>query len=77
MSFAYWLWSVIAPAFVETISDLLDINSTHTGTAYAHLTVPHSCGYIGCVRHVGREAAKKNHLRLLGLEYANFSLHEK
>ena len=59
--FADCLWSVIAPALgLKMIPNLLDINSTHTGMAYAHLTAPHSCDYMGYVRYVGtlREAAK-------------------
>ena len=61
MSFGDWLCSVIAPALgLKTIPDLLDTNSTHTGIAYVHLTAPHSCDYMGYVRHVGtlRDAAK-------------------
>ena len=57
VSFADWLWSVIAPPLgLKTIPDLLDTNSTHTGIAYAHLTAPHSCDYMGYVRHVGQAA---------------------
>ena len=61
MSFADWLLSVIAPTLgLKTIPDLLNSNSTHTGTAYAHLAAPHTCGYMVYIRHVGhvREAAK-------------------
>ena len=57
MSFADWLWSVISLALgLKTIPDLLDTNSTHMGIAYAHLTAPQSCDYIGYVRHVGHAA---------------------
>ena len=65
MSFADWLWSVIAPALgLKTIPDLLDTNSTHTGIAYAHLTAPHFRDYMGYVRHVGHAArsGKKLHV---------------
>ena len=65
MSFADWLWSVIAPALgLKTIPDLLDTNSTHTSIAYAHLTAPHSIDYMGYVRHVGHAArsSKKSHV---------------
>ena len=63
---------------LETIPDLQNTNSTHTGIAYAHLTAPHSCVYVGYVRHEdhAREAAN-NQMCLFGLEYAKFSLHEK
>ena len=68
MSFADWLWSVITPALgLKTIPDLLDTNSAHTGIAYAHLTAPHSCDYMGYVRHVGQDV----------ITWAKFSLHEK
>ena len=79
MSFADWLWSVVAPVLgLKTIPDLLDTNSTYTGIAYVHFTAPHSCDYMGYVRHVGHAArSSKNHMWLLGLEYAKFSLHEK
>ena len=79
MFFADWLWSVIAPALeLKTIPDQLDINSTHTGIAYSHLIEPNICDYMGCVRHVGHAArSSKNHLWLLGLEIAKFSLREK
>ena len=44
VSFADWLWSVIVLALVlKMILDLLDINSTQTDIAYAHLISPHSC----------------------------------
>ena len=63
---------------LKTIPDLLDTNSTHTDIAYANLTAPHSCDYMGYVRHVGHAArSSKNPMRLLGIEYAKFSLHEK
>ena len=64
MSFADWLWSVIAPALgFKTTPDLLDTNSTHTGIEYAHLTAPHSCDYMDYVRHVGHAArSSKNHV---------------
>ena len=53
MSFADWLWSVIAPALgLKTIPYLLDTNSAHTDIAYANLTAQHSCDYMGYVRHV-------------------------
>ena len=61
MSFADWLWSVMAPALgLKTIPNLLDTHSKHTGIAYAHLTARHCCDHMGYVRHVGtlREAAK-------------------
>ena len=61
MFFADWLWSVIAPVLgLKTIPDLLDTNSTHMSIAYAHITAPHFCDYMGYVRHEGmlREAAK-------------------
>ena len=79
MSFADWLWSVIAPALgLKTIPDLLDTNSTHTDIAYANLTAPHSRDYMGYVRHVGHAArSSTNSMWLLGLEYAKFSLHVK
>ena len=39
MSFADWLWSVIAPANgLKTIPDVLDTNSIYMDIAYAHLT---------------------------------------
>ena len=51
---------------------------THRGIAYAHLTAPHSCDYMGYIRHVGHAAwSRKGHLWLLELEYAKFSLYEK
>ena len=31
---------------------LLEINSTHTGIEYAYLIAPHSCDYMGYVRHI-------------------------
>ena len=64
MSFADWPWSVIAPALgLKTTPDLLDTNGTYTGIAYAHLTAPHSCDYMGYVRHVGHAArSSKNHM---------------
>ena len=43
-------------------ADLKDTNSTHTGIAYAHITAPHTCDYIGYVRHVGHAASSKNHM---------------
>ena len=61
MSFADWLWSIIAPALgLQIIPDLQDTNSTHTGIAYAHLTAPYTCDNMSYVNHVGmlREAAK-------------------
>ena len=78
-SFADWLWSVIALALgFKTIPDLQDTNSTHTGIAYAHLTAPGTCDYMGYVQNVGHSARScKNHLWLLRLEYAKFSLYEK
>ena len=71
MSFADWLWSMIASALgLKTIPDLLDTNSTHTGIAYVHLIAPHTCDYMGYVRHVGHAAwCNKNYLWLLGIEY--------
>ena len=77
MFFADWLWSVIAPVlWLKTLLDLLD--STYTSIAYAHLTAPHTCDYMGYVCHAGHAVrSSKNHLRLFGLEYAKFSLHEK
>ena len=81
MSFADWMWSVIAPALgLKTIPDLLGTNSTHThtGIAYDHLIGSHSCNYVGYVHHVGHAARRSNnHTWLLGLEYATFSIHEK
>ena len=79
MSFADWLWSVIAWTLgLKTIPDLLDTNSTHTGIAYTHLTAPDSCDYVGYIRHVGHTVrSSKIHVWLLGPEYAKFSLHEK
>ena len=64
MSFADWLWSVIASAFgLKTIPDLLDTNSTHTGIAYVHLAAPDSCHYKGYIRHVGHAArSSKNNM---------------
>ena len=64
MCFADWLLSVIAQALeFKTIPDLLDTNTTHTGIAYAHVTAPHSCAYMGYVRHVGHAArSSKNHV---------------
>ena len=60
MSFADWLWSVIAPALgFKTIPDLLDTNSTHTGIAYADLTASHSCDYMGYLRHVVHAARSR------------------
>ena len=51
---------------------------THTVIAYSHLTAPHSCDHMGYVRHVGHAGrSSKNHMRLLELEYAKFSLREK
>ena len=59
MSFDDWRWSEISPALgLQTISDALDTNSTHTVIAYAHLayiTHAHICDYMGYVRHVGHE----------------------
>ena len=79
MSFADWLWLVIAPVLgLHMIPDLLDTNNTHTGIAYAHLTALHSCDYMGYVRHVGNAVrSSKNHMSLFDLEYAKLSLHEK
>ena len=56
---------MIAPAlWLKTIPDLLDTNSTHRGIAYVHLTAPHSCDYMGYVRHVGHAArsSTKSHV---------------
>ena len=52
-----------APAIgLKTIAGLLDTNSTHMGIAYAHLIAPHTCDYIGYVRHLGYAArSSKNH----------------
>ena len=51
---------------------------THTGIAYVHLIAPHTCDYMGYVRHVGHATRRsKNHMWVRGLEYAKFSLHEK
>ena len=72
--------TVIALALgLKTIPDLLDKNSTHMhGHRIAHLIASHSCDYMGYVRHVGHAAwNSKNHMWLLGLEYAKFSLREK
>ena len=79
MSFADRLWSVIAQALkLKTILDLLYTNSRHTGITYAHLTAPHSYDYIGYVRHAEHAGRRrKNDMRLLWLENAKFSLHEK
>ena len=64
MSFADWMLLVIAPALrLKTIPDLLDTNSTHTDIAYAHLTAPHYCDYMGYVRHVWHAArSSKYHM---------------
>ena len=60
MSFADWLWSVIAPALeLKPIPELLDTNNTHKGIAYDHLTAPYSGDYTGYVRHVGHAAKAK------------------
>ena len=73
MSFADWLWSVIAPALgLKTISDLLDTNRTHTEIAYANLTASHPCDYMGYVGHAATSKKKS-----IGLEYAKFPFHEK
>ena len=34
-------------------------HSTHTRIAYAHLTAPHSCDYMGYVHHVGHMMYEK------------------
>ena len=53
MSFADWLWSVIAPALgLQTIPDPLDRNRIHTGIAYAHLRHKQNThGYRTCPPH--------------------------
>ena len=52
--------------------------TAHMGIAYAHLTASYTCDYMGNVRYVEHAAkSSKNHIWLLGLEYAKFSLHEK
>ena len=54
--------------------------STRTGIAYAHLTAPHTCNYMSCVRcteHAASSSKKASVITLLRLEYAKFSFHEK
>ena len=79
MYFADWLWVVIAQVLgLKTIPDLLDTNSTHTGIAHAHLTTPHTCDYMGYLRHLGNAARSSKNLKwLLELQYANFSLNTR
>ena len=53
--------SMVAPALgLKTIPDLLDTNSRHTGIAYANLTTPHTCDYMGYVHHVQLAARSRN-----------------
>ena len=79
MSFADWLWSVVALALrLKTTPDVLDTNSTHTGITQAHFVAPHTCDCIDNVRYVGHTVRySRNHQWLLGLEHIKFSLHEK
>ena len=56
ISFAEWLWSVIAPApGLTTIPDLL-YKTVHMCIAYAYHTAPHTCDYMGYLRYVGHAA---------------------
>ena len=66
MSFADSLWSVIAWALrLNTTSDLLDTNRTHTSIPYAHtLPAPNTFDYKGYICYVGYAA--KNHTDYFG-----------
>ena len=62
MSFADWLWSVIAMAFwLKMILNVLDTNSTHTGITYAHFCcTTHQCLHGLCTPC--RVRCEKQHL---------------
>ena len=48
---------MIAPALgLKTTPDLLDVNSTHTGNAYAHLIAQHTCDYVSYVGHTTKSS---------------------
>ena len=68
-------WLAVVVLGLNTISDKLDTNSTHTGIAYSHLTCTTHLWLHGlCTAHC--EKQQKSQCPF-GLEHAKFSFHKK